>query len=227
VDKGDAVGTVFLSSQRTRFSELATCSGLAPFWTAGLLAVADLQARGHVMATAGDGINDAPALARADAGPATETDTDVAMESAAVTPVKGYLRGTVLARRLSRATMSNLRQNLFVALVHSALGVRHRERLALEADSRLNPSHAFAWGPNCLICIGRSSDLGHFVPRFLPESVRHGPCVTSAGKDRKTRWQEVRMSCAGWTGAGALMVLTLPVALVNSPTALSNDSASD
>jgi Cu+-exporting ATPase len=116
---GDALTTALAVARRLGIEEVE--AQVLPAQKAAV--VARWRERGHRVAFAGDGINDAPALAAADVGVAMGTGTDVAIESAGVTLVKGDLMGIVRARRLSRATMRNIRQNLFWAFAYNALGV--------------------------------------------------------------------------------------------------------
>jgi Cu+-exporting ATPase len=116
---GDSETTARAVAKELGIAEVA--AGLLPEQKAAR--IEQLQAEGRIVAMAGDGVNDAPALARADVGIAMGTGSDVAMESAAVTLVKGDLRGIARARQLSRRTMANIRQNLFFAFVYNAAGV--------------------------------------------------------------------------------------------------------
>jgi Cu+-exporting ATPase len=116
---GDSQTTAQAVARRLQLDEVI--AEVLPDQKAGV--VKRLQADGHTVAMAGDGINDAPALAQAQVGIAMGTGTDVAMESAGVTLVKGDLRGIVRARRLSRETIANIKQNLFFAFVYNSVGV--------------------------------------------------------------------------------------------------------
>jgi Cu+-exporting ATPase len=113
---------------RTTAQSVARKLGLAEFYAEVLpeqknQVVREQQEQGRVVAMVGDGINDAPALAQADVGIAMATGTDVAIQSAGVTVMGGDLRGIVRARRLSKAVMRNIRQNLFFAFVYNSVGV--------------------------------------------------------------------------------------------------------
>jgi Cu+-exporting ATPase len=116
---GDSFGTAKAVATKLGIEEFE--AGVLP--EKKLEVVRRLQAEGRIVAMAGDGINDAPALAQAQVGIAMGTGTDVAIESAGITLVKGALTGIVRARRLSQATMHNIRQNLFFAFVYNSLGV--------------------------------------------------------------------------------------------------------
>jgi P-type Cu+ transporter len=118
---GDAASTAQAVAARLGFDPADVQADVLPAQKRDV--VAALQTSGARVAMAGDGINDAPALALADVGIAMGTGTDIAMESAGITLVKGDLRGLVRARRLSRATMKNIRQNLFLAFVYNGIGV--------------------------------------------------------------------------------------------------------
>ena len=127
--KKDNLRVVMLTGDRRETAaETATALGLTEFEAEVLPerkaeVIKKLQQQGRIVAMAGDGINDAPALAQADVGIAMGTGTDVAMESGSITLVKGDLSGILRARRLSQATMRNIRQNLFFAFIYNALGV--------------------------------------------------------------------------------------------------------
>ena len=127
--KSEGLRIVMLTGDnRTVAASIAQSLGITEFEAevlpeGKLEVIRKLQQQGRVVAMAGDGINDAPALAQADVGIAMGTGTDVAMESGGVTLVKGDLTGILRARKLSQATMRNIRQNLFFAFIYNAIGV--------------------------------------------------------------------------------------------------------
>ena len=116
---GDSEMTALAVSRHLGIDEVE--AGILPDQKRDL--VVQLQRNGHIVAMAGDGINDAPALAQADIGIAMGAGTEIAIESAEVTLVKGDLRGVARARKLSRAVMRNIKQNLFFAFFYNMLGV--------------------------------------------------------------------------------------------------------
>jgi len=116
---GDHEGSATLIAKELRIDEVHT--DVSPAQKAEI--VGRIKREGHIVAMAGDGVNDAPALAAADVGIAMGTGTDVAIESAGITLMKGDLRGIVRARRLSRATIRNIKQNLLFAFLYNALGI--------------------------------------------------------------------------------------------------------
>jgi Cu+-exporting ATPase len=127
--KGQGIRLVMLTGDnQATAQEIARSVGIEDFKAEVLPAqkseiVKALQKEGHIVAMAGDGINDAPALALAQVGIAMGTGTDVALESAGITLLKGDLEGILRARKLSQATMSNIRQNLFFAFIYNSIGV--------------------------------------------------------------------------------------------------------
>jgi Cu+-exporting ATPase len=116
---GDSPGTALEIARSLRIEDFK--AEVLPAQKAEI--VRNLQNEGRIVAMAGDGINDAPALAQAQVGIAMGTGTDIAMESAGITLLKGDLEGILRARKLSQATMRNIRQNLFFAFVYNAVGV--------------------------------------------------------------------------------------------------------
>jgi Cu+-exporting ATPase len=127
--KAQGVRLVMLTGDnKTTAEQIARTVGIDEFKAEVLPAqkteiVSSLQKEGRIVAMAGDGINDAPALAQAHVGIAMGTGTDVALESASITVLKGDLEGILRARKLSQATMRNIRQNLFFAFIYNSIGV--------------------------------------------------------------------------------------------------------